>query len=264
MQRSRLYALLGANTVVLYGLVLFLLKDATAEQWIVIGIAMGMMLVVPGLMIRRLFEAQDEQLKERTQEAKGLRDEMDKLTSQFAQVTTIDELTGCYNKRHLIEVLQQHQGMATRGSYQFTLAVTQVDQFASIVEQQGLGRGNEVLQLFSRIVKAALRDVDVIARLEADRFGLILSGCSEEDALMIINRVSQLISQIQITEANDLKITASGGLSAYHGTESVEELIEHAEQALQFAIDQGNDHVAGYLYTAPETEDDPAAGSPTS
>ena len=256
MQRSRIYALLGANTFVLYGLVLFLMKDASAEQWVVIGIAMGMMLVVPALMIRRLFETQDQQLRERTQEAKSLRDEMDRLKAHVAQVTTIDELTGCYNKRHLIEVLGQHSGMATRGSYQFTLAVTQVDQFASIVETKGLARGNEVLQLFSRIVKAALRDVDVIARLDAERFGLILSGCSEEDALTIINRISQLISQIQITEADDLKITASGGLSEYHGTETVEELIEHAEQALQFAMEQGQDFVAGYLYTPPATADE--------
>jgi diguanylate cyclase (GGDEF)-like protein len=107
------------------------------------------------------------------------------------------------------------------------------------------------LQLFSRIVKAALREVDVIARLDTDKFGLVLSGCSEEDALVIINRIGQLISQIQVNDKDDLKITASGGITSYHGTEQPQDLIEHAEEALQFAIEQGREQVAAYNYVEP-------------
>lgn len=258
MQRSRVYTLLGINTLVLYGLVLFLIDHASIQQWIVLGIAMVMMVIVPALIIRSVFEKQDRELSEKTEEVAKLSRDLERLKHHVAQVTTIDELTGCYNQRHLLEAIAQHSGMAQRGSYQFTLAVARVDQFTDIVDREGLERGNEVLQLFARIVKAALREVDVIARLEADRFGLILSGCSEEDALAIINRISQLISQIQITDEDDLKITASGGLTCYHGTESPEDMIAHAEQALQFAIEQGDDHVAGYLYHPPEEE----AGAP--
>lgn len=252
MQRLRVYTLLGINTIVLYVLVLFLLDDATVQQWVVLGLAMIMMMVVPVLVIRNVFAHQDRELREKSQEISALGDELERLRAHVAQVTTIDELTGCYNRRHLVDAIAQHSGMAERGSYQYTLAVARVDQFAGIVDDEGLERGHEVLQLFARIVKAALREVDVIARIESDRFGLILSGCSEEDALNIINRISQLISQIQITDTNDVRITASGGLTCYHGTESPEEMIEHAEQALKFAMEQGEDHVAGYLYVAPE------------
>lgn len=252
MHRLRVYTLLGINTLVLYILVLFLIDEATMQQWVVLGLAMAAMVVVPVLVIRNLFETQDRELKEKSAELSRLSDEMERLRAHVAQVTTIDELTGCYNRRHLLDVIGQHSGMAERGSYEYTLAVARVDQFDDIIEREGLERGNEVLQLFSRIVKAALREVDVIARLESDRFGLILSGCNEEDALTIINRISQLISQIQITDTDDLKITASGGLTSYHGTESAEDMIEHAEQALKFAIEQGHDHVAGYLYKPPE------------
>lgn len=255
MQKSRIYTLLGINTVVLYGLVLFLLSDAGMQQYVVIAIAMVLMVVVPSLMINRLFENQNKSLQEKSSEIKQLTDELDHLKTRMAQVTTLDELTGCYNERHFMELLMQHRAMCERGTYMFTIAVTQVDQFADIVDAEGLGRGNEVLQLFSRIVKAALREVDVIARLEADKFGLILSGCSEEDALNIINRISQLIGQIQVTEDDKIKITASGGLTSFHGTESTEDLVTHAEQALAFAVEQGRDRVAGYLYQAPEEEE---------
>jgi len=251
MQKSRIYALLGINTIVLYGLVLFLLPEANLQQWIVIGIAMVLMVIVPALLIDRLVSTLTKSLKERSAELKAAREELEKLKTKLAQITTLDELTGCYNNRYFMELLRQRRGMAERGRYRFTTAVLQVDQFEDIVHQQGLGRGHEVLQLFSRVVKAALREVDVIARLEADRFGMILSDCTEEDALAIIKRISRLIGQIQVNEADDIKITASGGLTTFHGTESVEDLVTHAEQALAFAISQGRDRVAGYNYTAP-------------
>lgn len=256
MQKSRIYTLLGINTVVLYGLVLFLLKDASTQQFVVLGIAMVLMLIVPSLMINRLFDSQMLSIKEKSAEIKALTEQLNSVNARMSQVTTLDELTGCYNRKYFLDILGQHRGMSERGSYVFTIAVAQVDQFADIVDTEGLGRGNEVLQLFSRIVKAALREVDVIARLDADKFGLILSGCSEGDALTIINRISQLIGQIQVTEADDIKITASGGLTSFHGTESCDDLVAHAEQALAFAVEQGRDRVAGYLYTDPESDEE--------
>jgi diguanylate cyclase len=257
MQKSRIYTLLGINTIVLYGLVLFLLPAANLQQWIVIGITAVLMIVVPSLMINRILDSLTAQIKSQAVELKRTQDQLLAVNARMAEVTTMDELTGCYNKRHFLDMVHQHSAMCERGSYVFTVAVSQVDQFADIVDAQGLARGNEVLQLFSRIVKAALREVDVIARLEADKFGLLLSGCSEEDALRIVNRVSELIGQIQVTEADDVKITASGGLTSFHGTESPQDLIDHAEQALLFAVDQGRDRVAGYNYRPPAVAEAP-------
>jgi PleD family two-component response regulator len=48
-----------------------------------------------------------------------------------------------------------------------------------------------------------------------------------------------------------LKITTSGGISIYHGTENSDELIGNAGKALEFAIEQGRDRVAGFLYHPP-------------
>ncbi len=256
MQKTRIYLLLGISTIVLLGLVLLLLSEPTTVEIVIVVIAMLLTGVIPALLIGRLAAEHADQLKAKIAEIKAIEGEMANMRSRLDQVTTLDDLTGCFNQRHFLDLVAQHRAMAERGKYQFTVAIAQVDQFGEIIENQGLGRGNEVLQLFSRIVKAALRESDALARLEADKFGLLLSGCGEEDALSIINRISQLIGQIQVTEADDIKITASGGLTEFHGTESSEELMEHAGEALAFAVEQGRDHVAGYLYREPE----PSAG----
>ncbi|MCB1693318.1 MAG: GGDEF domain-containing protein [Pseudomonadales bacterium] len=252
MQKSRINLMLCINVAVLYALAAALIADAGTLVLVIVAIAMALSVIVPMLLLRKGISRVEDDLKKRSNELKVVRDQLEGMKSHMAKVTTVDDLTGCYNNRHFMELLTQHRAMSERGSYLFTLIVVQVDQFADIVDLQGLGRGNEVLQLFARIVKAALREVDVLARLEADKFGLILSGCSEEDALIIIHRISQLIGQIQVNEDDDIKVTASGGLTSFHGTETPDDLIAHAEQALEFAIEQGRDRVAGYLYAEPE------------
>ena len=252
MNKARILLLMGINTLVIYGLILFLLPSGDYQQWIVIGIAMAVMMILPSVVINNALSALERRAREAEEALDDMTRELAKLKEKFSTVTTLDELTGVYNKDHFVEVLGQHRAMSERGSYVFTLAVVQVDQFSAIVDNHGLESGNETLQLFTRIVKAALREVDVIARLDSDIFALLLSGATEEDAVSIINRISQLISQIKIKDDEELQVTASGGITSFHGTESTDDLIAHASKALEFAIEQGRDRVAGFNYKPPE------------
>ncbi|MBL6690215.1 MAG: GGDEF domain-containing protein [Pseudomonadales bacterium] len=252
MNKNRIHLLLGFNTLVLYGLIFFLMRDLEVGQLVVIGIAMAAMMIMPSLFINRALDHLERRAEDAESELSSVTEELAGLKERFSSVTTLDELTGCYNESHFKDVLIQHRAMSERGSYHFTVAILQVDQFAEIVDKHGLGSGNETLQLFSRIVKAALREVDVIARLDNDIFALLLSGASEEDAVMIINRISQLISQIKIKDDEDILVTASGGITTFHGIEDVDELIANATKALEFAVESGRDRVAGFNYKPPE------------
>jgi diguanylate cyclase (GGDEF)-like protein len=255
MNKGRIHLLLGVNTLVIYGLILFLLPEGNTQQWIVIGIAMAVMMIAPSLIINNALTQLERRAIAAEEELEAVKEELANVKEKFSTVTTVDELTGCYNEAHFREVLLQHKAMSERGTYVFTIAIVQVDQFAGIVDAHGLGSANETLQLFARIVKAALREVDVISRMGGDIFALLLSGASEEDAVMIINRISQLIGQIKIKDDDALAITASGGITCFHGTESVDDLIDHANKALEFAVEQGRDRVAGFNYKAPEPEE---------
>ncbi len=258
MNKNRIHLLLGINTLVLYGLIFFLMRDLEVGQLVVIGIAMAAMMIMPSLVINRALDHLEQRATEAESELSSVSDELAGLKERFSSVTTLDELTGCYNEAHFKDVLIQHRAMSERGSYHFTIAILQVDQFADIVDKHGLGSGNETLQLFSRIVKAALREVDVIARMDNDIFALLLSGATEEDAVMIINRISQLISQIKIKDDDAMQVTASGGITTFHGTENVDELIANASKALEFAVESGRDRVAGFNYKPPEESEETA------
>ena len=255
MQKSRMYLLFAINTVLWLGAVMLLLRFSgfPVEGIVALGIILAM--AAPVYVVNLSFRKHSVDEAQARREIDEYRQDLGSLKSKFAEVTTLDDLTGCSNQRHFISLIGQHKAMSERGTYEFTVVVIQVDQFADIVDHQSLARANEVLQLFARLVKASLREVDVIARLEpgSDKFGLLLSDCAEEGALIILDRISQLVSQIQVNEKNDVKITASGGTTSFHGTESPTDLIEHAVEAMQFAVEQGRDRIAGYNYTEPDT-----------
>ncbi len=253
-QKPRIYLLLSFNTLVLYGLIFVLMKDIATAQYIVLGIALILMLVLPPMFINRALNRMEAELEHANGELEATLEELESTRTNLSAITTLDELTGAYNEEHFLEVLTQHRAMAERGSYYFSVAVVQVDQFADVVDKHGLSSGNEVLQLYTRIVKAALREVDVVSRTGADTFALLLSGATEDDAVMIINRISQLISQIQIADDDELEITNSGGVTSFHGTESSQGLVENATQAMIFAVEAGRDRVAGFLYEPPDEE----------
>jgi len=263
MEKSKIYLLITANAIVLYAILVMMMPEADMQLYLLTGLVMAMMMIVPNVIVSRALGQLTKNVDEATLELEETRLELSSVRSRLSEVTTLDELTGCSNRKHFVDVLGQHKAMCERGGYDFTVVAMQVDQFADILENNGLARGNEVLQLFSRIVKAALREVDVLARFNTDKFAIILSGASESDALNIVNRISQLIAQIQVNDADDVKITASGGITSFHGTETLEDLVAHAEQAMEFAIDQGRDRVAGYNYTAPLVNDDASESEDT-
>ena len=260
MNKIRIHLLMAVNTLVIYGLIVFLLPEGNTQQWAVIGIAMAVMMIAPLLVINSALTSLERRAISAEGELASVSEDFAELKEKFASVTTLDELTGCANEAHFKDMLFQHRAMSERGTYEFTVAIVQVDQFAEIVDTHGLGSGNETLQLFSRIVKAALREVDVIARLDTDIFGLLLSAASEEDSVVIIHRISQLIKQIKIKDSEGLLVTTSGGITTFHGTESVDDLIAHATTAMAFAVAQGRDRVAGFNYKPPEIlEEEPSA-----
>ena len=240
MKKSRIYLSLGIATAIVGALVMFVLQ-VDVRSAAIIGVGMLVTLVVPVLIINIMLNKIDKVELDSKKDLQEAETKLADMVEKFSAVTLLDELTGCSNKRHFIDMLYQQKAMSERGTYEFTVIVTQVDSFDDIVQTEGPGRGDEVLQLYSRIVKAALREVDILARLERDQFAMVLSGCTEDDALLILGRISQLIEQIQVSEQTKLKVTQSCGLTSFHGTETPEDLIEHASQALIFASRQGGD-----------------------
>jgi diguanylate cyclase (GGDEF)-like protein len=250
-QRFRVSLLLAVNTVVFYGCVLLIVPEGNLQQWIVLALVMALVMVMPYLIFNHAFRSMRNELEDVTGQLESARQELTQTSDRLASMVNLDELTGCYSEAYFLDAIPRHCKMAERGSYNFSVAVLQVDQYMALVEQHGPGHGNELLRLYAAVLKDAFRDVDVVARLGAGKFGLLLFGTTKEAAILAIARISQIVGQVEVLDDDDVKITHSGGVTSYHGTESVDALIAQAGKALEFAVKEGGDRVAGFQYESP-------------
>ena len=90
-----------------------------------------------------------------------------------------DYLTGCYNRRWLMEELQRWSGTAQP----LGVVLLDLDHFKHYNDANGHLRGDDLLRDFVRLVKSHLRPGDALARYGGEEFVLLLHGATPGDRL---------------------------------------------------------------------------------
>jgi diguanylate cyclase (GGDEF)-like protein len=172
-------------------------------------------------------------------------------------LATRDELTGLVNRRHMIEVINQHQKRLQRsGHHRFCLALLDIDHFKRINDTHGHNVGDEVLRHFAQVAQQALRETDVLARWGGEEFLVLLNDTTPEQAHAGIERIREAMADAQVAPSvPELRLTFSAGLTAYGDDEPLDHCVERADRALYQAKAAGRNctvlHVATPRLVAP-------------
>jgi len=159
------------------------------------------------------------------------------LQSEIESLSTRDPLTGLFNQRHVIHLLEQEIHRARRYGTHFTLAQLDVDLFSPLCEQQGKATGNNVLAGIGKLLGESMRETDIAGRIGTDEFLLIMPNVSLKDAMVGLERLRVLIEIHEFTNAG-LRVTISGGITEYTGENSAA-LIERSKSLLIHAREAG-------------------------
>ncbi|RZI80824.1 MAG: sensor domain-containing diguanylate cyclase [Rubrivivax sp.] len=174
------------------------------------------------------------------------------LTAALAQIKELairDELTGLYNRRHMMSLLNSEGHRTDRSQGQFSLCLIDVDHFKSINDQLGHGAGDEVLRSLSSVVAAGLRETDVVARWGGEEFLVLFTDTSCEDAAQVIERIRQRLRDSVVSSvAPDLRVTFSAGVTTYQVEEPIMATIERADQALYQAKATGRNRTERHTF----------------
>lgn len=171
------------------------------------------------------------------------KNELAQALTRIQILATRDELTGLFNRRHMLEVLTQHQKRLIRsGHHRFCLALLDIDHFKRINDTHGHGVGDEVLREFAATLQRALRDTDVLARWGGEEFLLLINDTSPDLAIIGVDRARDLLAAAPLlAHMPELKVTFSAGLTGYEDVEDLSVCIERADRALYRAKSEGRD-----------------------
>ncbi|MGN7472235.1 sensor domain-containing diguanylate cyclase [Brevibacillus sp. SAFN-007a] len=166
--------------------------------------------------------------------ARNIKEKTDRLTHE----ATTDGLTGLANRRSIEDVLHAW----TKENKPFSVLLLDIDHFKHVNDTFGHPVGDEVLKLFAKIMKGAVRKGDICGRFGGEEFIVLLDRASSLEAFAV---AEQIRLQME-TNANSTgqAITVSVGIveSPLHG-DSATLLIELADQALYQAKESGRNKV---------------------
>jgi diguanylate cyclase (GGDEF)-like protein len=167
----------------------------------------------------------------------------DKLLTMTAKLELLvqrDELTSLYNRRHMVAVMQAECKRAERTGTPLSVAMLDLDHFKRINDTLGHQVGDQVLQAVAKAASLRLRSTDVLARWGGEEFLLLMPATTATEATFAVARIRQALAQLDLHMAGQpLGITFSAGLTEWQAGESMDQMLERADQLLYRAKHRG-------------------------
>jgi len=157
-----------------------------------------------------------------------------------------DFLTGMYNRRAFNRVMSKmeiHPGARHAGKFDF-LTILDIDFFKSINDNFGHMIGDEVLILFSRILRENIRAIDVAFRTGGEEFVIVTCDLTAEDIRAANERLRSKIEKTIFPQIN--KLTVSGGYTRLEYPLDTYFALKKADCALYYAKDHGRNQIFSY------------------
>jgi diguanylate cyclase (GGDEF)-like protein/hemerythrin-like metal-binding protein len=166
--------------------------------------------------------------------------------AHFETLAFTDALTGAVNRHQFNKVLADEITRADYDQLPLSIMLLDIDHFKLVNDNFGHGVGDEVLIMFYRACKAAVRGSDVVARIGGEEFVIILPKTSGENAYQFAERLRERIQNLEvIVDENTIDLTVSIGVSQWQkdSFSSAEEFVANADKLLYQAKNSGRNRV---------------------
>ena len=165
---------------------------------------------------------------------------------QQYKLATTDGLTELYNRRYFQDTLRKQIDTSKRYEQEFSLIILDIDFFKSFNDTYGHQVGDSVLKTVAQILKKNTRATDYACRYGGEEMGIILPQTSKEEAMINAQRICEAVAKtpLKINKNTEVNITISLGVSSFpEDGDSVQKIIESADQRLYYAKEHGRNQV---------------------
>jgi diguanylate cyclase (GGDEF)-like protein len=159
------------------------------------------------------------------------------------ELATVDDLTGLYNRRHFLSLVENESNRFERYRRPTSLVMIDVDEFKAVNDQFGHAIGDHVLRELARLILASKRKADIAARVGGDEFLILLPETSEQNAFVVADRFRQRVGSHVFSAEARLRVTVSIGIA--EASDALLPLIKRADEALYRAKRGGRNQVQG-------------------
>ncbi|WP_224981983.1 GGDEF domain-containing protein [Geomonas agri] len=164
------------------------------------------------------------------------------LLDASAALCRTDPLTGAYNRRAFLEMVEYELARQQRGCCVSSLAYLDLDNFKAVNDTMGHAAGDELLKAVVDCIRANLRATDIFARMGGDEFCILLPRCNEDGAR---NAMAKLRAQVMaVVEENRWAVSLSIGVITIGDPAcGAEDIIRKADELMYQVKGKGKDDI---------------------
>ena len=146
------------------------------------------------------------------------------------QLADNDSLTGVLNRRAWNEaaesLLEESVGRP------LALLFLDLDRFKLLNDQQGHRAGDRALVEVAEALRAELRPSDLLGRYGGEEFIAMLDGVVQEQAMQVATRLCRRVHRLEIPVNPEFMLSVSIGVAMRASVDTIDALIERADQAM--------------------------------
>jgi len=156
--------------------------------------------------------------------------------------TIRDDLTGLYNRRYLVDRLDEELSRCQRYGFLLSVVVVDLDGFDAYLEQHGRAEADQALMAVARLLTAASRRIDRIGRYDGRRFLLLLPNTGQQSTVLC-ERLVAMVDELALApgDPDSARLRAVCGIAVYPmGGADTDSLIAAAHRAGEQALARGD------------------------
>jgi diguanylate cyclase len=163
---------------------------------------------------------------------------------RIEELAELDELTGAYNRRCIMRMLDEEIARARRLKSPCSIALIDLDWFKRINDAHGHPTGDEVLRTFAITMFANIRSIDRFGRYGGEEFLLVLPDTPSSEATRSLDRLRQILADLDWSAFSPgMQVTISAGVTALRPDETADTFLARADGALYAAKARGRNRI---------------------
>ncbi len=180
-----------------------------------------------------------------------------RLFEDIEQQAITDGLTKLYVHRYFQQRLKEEIDRADRYSYNIALIMMDVDHFKALNDSHGHLMGDKALEYLSQVIRSNIRRIDLAARYGGDEVVLVLPEITEQEALLMGERLLNAVKKGVLISSDGAKVQMSVSMgAALYSTDArnARDLIDAADKALFWSKKNGRGNICFYRTIPAPTE----------
>ena len=169
--------------------------------------------------------------------------EVERLADDIEDEADKDEVTGVKNRGAFRETLAELWQRADGGFDPFSVVLLDIDQYDEIAGRHGPEVADDLLRQVAKLVDHALRTDDMIARLGASQFGLLLNNALNDGAMICMERIRRKVAATPFDAGEPLVISVSASIVSWERGIGLRQLFAAADATLKTAKNAGRNQL---------------------